>query len=154
MSTIEAFGIGIDLPKGWDGQIGVAEPGGDGVHAAGVIKPVLHAANFPLPPDRGDFGSGAVEVMGRRGVFLAVLEYADDSASSALFSGRGLPRRLRLADFDPNRLQRALAGQAGAQVFFREAGRAFCLYAVIGSYEMRRTLVPVVNDVLATVSIS
>ena len=51
-------------------------------------------------------------------------------------------------------MQRAIAGQAGVQYFFNEGGRAFCLYAVIGSYAQRAALVPKVNAVLATVKIA
>jgi hypothetical protein len=50
-------------------------------------------------------------------------------------------------------LQRAIKGQAGAQRFFHDAGRAFCLYVVLGAFANRRTLVPAVNQVLATLTV-
>ena len=56
----------------------------------------------------------------------------------------------RADDFNPNVLQRAIRGQAGVQRFFQEAGRAFCLYVVLGSLANRDRLVPAVNRVLAT----
>jgi hypothetical protein len=46
-----------------------------------------------------------------------------------------------------------IKGQAGAQFFFSDAGRAFCLYVVLGSYARRGALVPKVNAVLAGVRI-
>ncbi len=35
-----------------------------------------------------------------------------------------------------------ILGQGGAQSFFSERGRAFCLYVVLGSYAARTRLVP------------
>ena len=64
-----------------------------------------------------------------------------------------MPRTLTADDFSPTVMQRAIPGQAGCQFFFNEGGRAFCLYAVIGSYAQRATLVAKVNAVLATVQI-
>jgi len=40
---LSAYGIEIDLPRGWDGRI-FRRPGAD---------PTLHAANFPLPASDG-----------------------------------------------------------------------------------------------------
>ena len=51
-------------------------------------------------------------------------------------------------------VQRPLPGQSGAQYFFTEADRAFCLYVVLGSHARRRQLVPEVNLVLSTLSLS
>jgi hypothetical protein len=39
------------------------------------------------------------------------------------------------------------------QVFFNEGGRAFCLYVVLGSFNLRHTTVARVNEVLATMTI-
>jgi hypothetical protein len=38
-------------------------------------------------------------------------------------------------------LQRITPGQSGAQYFYNEAGRAFCLYVVLGSHDRRSQLV-------------
>jgi hypothetical protein len=152
MSRLFAHGIGIRLPRGWDGEIFLRDLDGDPTDDVTDNRPVLHAANFALPRDRGDFGSTAVEVMGRPGVFLAVLEYDADAAESALFANR-FPRRLLVREFGPDNLQRPLPGQAGAQRFVRSGGRAFCIYAVLGSYGLRRRLVPELNRVLETIDI-
>ncbi len=50
-------------------------------------------------------------------------------------------------------LQRNLEGQGGYQEFFHEAGRVFCLYVVLGDFAQRTAVVPVVNQVLATLAI-
>ena len=80
MARLEAFGLVADPPKGWDGEIyrrDAALP--DGVSqlfgSTEVVTPIMHMANFPLPAERGDYGGGAVEMMGRGGVFVALLEH-------------------------------------------------------------------------------
>jgi hypothetical protein len=115
--------------------------------------PILHLANFPLPPVRGDYGGGAVELMGRGGIFIALLEHDAAEAASALFRHSGIPWPLRERDFDPQQMQRTISGQAGCQRFFTHRDRAFCLYVVIGSYALRSVLVPEVNAALATVEL-
>ena len=47
-----------------------------------------------------------------------------------------------------------MRGQAGVQVFFNEADRAFCLYVVLGAFDACADVVPEVNRVLATMEIS
>ncbi|HVF18918.1 MAG TPA: hypothetical protein VNA14_01575 [Mycobacteriales bacterium] len=142
-------GLGVDLPPGWDARI---YRRAERVEEA-TTHAVLHAANFGLPPDRGDFGSGAVELMGPSHVLVVLLEHHPDAASTPLFANRGMPRRLTPAMFSPHQLQRTIGGQAGTQVFFHEAGRAFCLYVVLGSYLRGPALVPLVNTVLASLAI-
>jgi hypothetical protein len=53
----------------------------------------------------------------------------------------------------PEALQRILPGQAGLQRFGHEAGRALCLYVVLGGWKNRNQVVPAVNDVLASLRI-
>lgn len=148
-SRLTAHGLAVTLPAGWDGEIYRRDLEGE----IGVVKPVVHVANFGLPTGRGDFGSGAVERMGRRGVLLSILEYDDRSAGTPLFANP-FPRALTAREFATNTMQRAIPGQAGTQRFVTEAGRAFCVYAVIGSHALRKVLVPELNKVLATVEIS
>jgi len=90
--------------------------------------------------------------MGSGGVFASLLEHSAEEAGSPLFQ-HPVPWPLRPAQFDPNALQRRIAGQAGAQAFFLMNGRPFCLYVVLGSYRQRAVLTPVVNQALASVSI-
>lgn len=152
-ANVAANGISIHLPAGWDAEIYVRDLDGDPTDDVVELKPVLHAANFPLPPGRGDFGSIAVEAMGRPGVFLAVLEYEQDSAGTPLFAN-AFPTSLEAREFGPTHLQRPLPGQAGAQRFCSSGGRAFCVYAVLGNYAMRTVLVPELNRALGTVAIT
>jgi len=150
MSTLRAAGITAALPPGWEGGIAEAATLEDGA----VRRSVTHIANFPLPQHRGDYGGGAVELMGWADALVVLLEFDPSSTDQPLFSTRGLPRSLRPSDFSRDTLQRRLEGQGGTQHFFREAGRAFCLYVVLGSYVDRIDLIPGVNTVLSKISIS
>ena len=155
---ISAYGLGLDVPSGWEGRIR-RQPLPSGAEASDRAQvrahPVLHAADFPLPEERGDFGSGVVETMQSGHAFIALVEYHSSSAGTALFgSGLGMPRELSTQDFSPRQLQRTIAGQAGTQRFFVEGNRAFCLYVVLGSMADRARAVPRVNAVLPGITIA
>ena len=145
---IQGSGISVDLPPGWEGVI---RPGG--ALASGARQYSLtHAANFPLPAVRGDYGSRAVDAMVNGDVFIAMLEFAPDSVGTALFAA-SRPPFLRASDFSRDMLQQRMEGQGGTQRFFTEAGRAFCLYVVVGDYIDRVEVLPGINSVLAGMSI-
>ncbi len=150
---LNSQGIVVDVPQGWDGEIyrrrGELRPLAG---AAEETKPVLHLGNFPLPQERGDFGSGAVEVMKSDDVLVVLFEYGAESVGTTLFSSEGIPQ-VSAGDFARQTMQRPLPGQSGAQFFFSAAGRAFCLYVVLGSHARRHELVPEVNQVLATLDL-
>ena len=149
---LSQHGITVELPSAWEGRIysrpipfasritdrlAPAEPP-PGRHADGlgwpgeVMRPVTHLANFAMPAQRGDFGSGAVGLMGARNVFISLFEYGPESAGAALFEPRGMPSP-QSSEFSPSALQRQLPGQVGLQRFFTESGRPFCMYAVLGA---------------------
>ena len=92
---------------------------------------------FPLPDDIGDFGSGAVTLMGPDDVFATLFEYGPESIGTALFARQGRPPVFSPGDFSPIVLRRGLVGQSGTQWFFTEAGRPFSFYAVLGSHQRR-----------------
>jgi hypothetical protein len=157
--TVELSGYGItsELPPGWEGRItrrpDPTDPGAAalGFQTAAELRthPVAHLANFALPPDRGDFGSGAVELMGADDALVVLFEYGPESLGTALFAPVGLPTRLGPEQFSPRQLQRVIPGQAGYQTFFTAEGRPFCLYVVLGSHARAPVLVPEVNTVIA-----
>jgi len=151
VSRLDRAGLGVEMPASWEGSIS----GGDfQLLTDGARQPtVMHLASFPLPVERGSFGSGAVELMSSRDVFMALFEYGEDSVGTALFAAEGLPRNLQARQFDRNALQRALPGQSGLQQFFTHQGRAFCLYIVLGSHIDRADLLPQVNAILDTLEI-
>lgn len=157
---LRAHPFSVALPPRWEGAIRASTVDADTrrrAHARGDVlstPPALHLASVPLPRDRGDFGSGAVEELTSTDAFVAVVEYGRESAGTALFEPGALPRRLRPRDFRGDTLQRALPGQGGLQVFRTERGRALCLYVVLGSLANAAALVDEVNDVLSTLEIA
>ena len=142
-------GISVELPIGWEGAISPPTTLGDGA----IRHSVTHIANFPLPRRRGDYGSGAVDVMGNGDVLIVLLEFGPDSLGSALFSAKR-PPFLRATDFNRDMLQQRIEGQGGTQRFFTESGRTFCLYVVVGDYIDRAEVLEDLNHVLGRISIS
>jgi hypothetical protein len=145
---VAAHRLAVDTPPGWDARIYRRAP----EDPEEQTHPVVHAANFPLPPSRGDFGSSAVPRMGGDDVLVTLVEYDAASARTPLFRNMGMPRP-RPTDFDPRKLQRVLPGQSGGQWFFHIGDRAFCLYVVLGSHSRRARLVPHVHALLDRLSI-
>ena len=86
----------------------------------------------PSPTTVGDFGSGAVTLMGPTDVFAVLFEYGPESLGTALFGRQGMVGGLTADDFRPTVLRRGLGGQCGTQWFFTEASRPFTFYAVLG----------------------
>ncbi|GGI09052.1 hypothetical protein [Egicoccus halophilus] len=160
---LRGHGIRAELPRGWEGAIrrepmhvdGEVGPFAAAAAAAAAAKgpPVVHLATFALPNERGDFGSGAVDLMADDDAFVALLEYGTEEADTPLFAAQGLPRRLDPRTFSTRSLQRSMRNQAGWQHFFTEAGRAFCLYVVLGDHGDVNRQVRRVEAVLAQISI-
>jgi len=136
---LESHDLEITLPEGWEARIFKLETL-EAATSGGSDQPVLHAANFALPEDRGDYGSGAVELMGSKDIFVALLEFEPALARTALYAPVGMPRSLDPEAFRTNGMQRWIPGQAAYQAFFNQQERAFCLYIVIGSYLRRKDL--------------
>jgi len=146
--AVSAQGIAVASIQGWDVRIYRRDPRGpETTHA------VLHAATFPLPPVRGDYGDGAVDLMGPADVFVALVEFHPSSASTALFAARGFPSPLTADDVSRTSLQRQVGRQAGVQRFFNVGGRAWCLYVVIGDWDGRAWLVPRANQLVAGIEV-
>lgn len=157
---LEAHGIRVDLPPGWEGRLYVrprpgtsrdTNPAAVG-HIGEVPNPVLHLANFALPGGRGDFGTGAVERMRPGHVFVSMFEYDPAEAHRALFGTTGIPLP-RVGEFSEHALQRRLPGQAGWQRFFTQANRAFCVYVVLGAHARERHGVAEARQVLQAISV-
>jgi len=167
-NRLAGHGLAVALPPRWEGRLyrrTVGEAGtalrAGATHptqptATGwpgeLSHPVLHLANFALPASRGDYGTGAVERMGPDNLFLALLEFGPDCLGTALYSPRGVPR-VRPGQFNPNGMQRRVAGQAGFQHFFTEGNRPFCLYVVIGSHRQAVRLAEQANEVLERIEV-
>jgi hypothetical protein len=146
--TIAAHGLVVEVNDGWEARVfrRTATEAGD------ETLPVVHLATFPLPAERGDFGAGAVEVMDRDDIFVTVFEFGPESAGQPLFASEGWPT-IEPQHFETARLQHAIPGQSGVQYFFHVGGRAFCVYAVLGSHARRAELAPKVAAAVAAVSV-
>jgi len=148
MSVVEAYGVAVATPPGWDVRIRrhpVAAP--ETAHA------VLHAATFRLPAARGDYGDGAVQAMRPHDVFIALVEFAPSAIGTPLFATVGWPSPLSGADFSRTSLQHPVAGHAGVQRWFAAAGRPWCLYVVIGRWDDRSALASKANELVAGLSV-
>ncbi|HSL26669.1 MAG TPA: hypothetical protein VLA54_10345 [Acidimicrobiia bacterium] len=147
---LEGEGIRVDLPPGWEGEIGPSAPP---LEDGAVRNMVAHFASFPLPARRGDFGGGAVDLMGSSDAFVALFEYGREAAGTALFAAAGAPARLESGHFDRSVLQRPVPLQSAVQRFFTATGRAFCLYVVVGSHVDRADVLPAINQLLGSLVI-
>ena len=163
---LQSHGIETALLPGWEGRIMVrnaqtvpaerssTESGELTLVPAERPNPVVHLANFALPEQRGDFGSGAVDVMGDGDVLIVLFEYGPESVGKALFRRRGLPTDLTPTMFSSSALQRTHAGQAGCQLFFTVENRAFCCYTVLGRQSSAARVLPQANATLAATRIT
>lgn len=161
-ARLAGLGLAVTLPPRWEARIyrrpvptaqftapAARASGGGALGWAGEVpRPVLHAANFPLPSGRGDYGTGALEHMGPAGAFVALLQFGPAERGTALYAPQGLPTP-QPYDFDPAALQRRLPGQLGYQRFFTVSGHPMCLFVVIGS---RDSLSPLCREVQAVLS--
>jgi hypothetical protein len=145
---LEAHGLRIELPRGWSGRL----------FSRSAHTATLHAGDFQLPLDDGEFGDRTAAEMPGVGTFVALTEYRP---GSGLKPGVGLfsPERIRLpldpAAFGPNRLAHPRPGQVGTQQFFTAAGRPFCLYIVLaGPRTGRRRQLVGADHVLRSLRIS
>lgn len=150
---LEGMGMEVTLPETWEARIYQLETEEAATSGAADL-PVLHAANFAMPEQRGDYGSGAVELMGSENVFIALLEFEPALAATALYAPVGMPRTIDPEDFRTNGMQRWIPGQAAYQAFFNEQGRAFCLYIVIGSYLRRKELAAHAERIVRSIRLS
>ena len=148
---VTAHGISITPAKGWEVRIDLRREDpidapvaprlpGEVISRSGTMNPFAHLGSFALPARRSDYGAEAVEKMKARDVFVALVEFDREAADTPMFARRGLPT-LRMTDFHPSAMQRPMPHMCGAQWFFAEQGRAFCLYVVLGSWVLRRSLV-------------
>lgn len=144
MSHVCGHGLALDVPRGWDASI---------TRRDACTLPVLHAATVPLPAHRADSGGDVIERLGWGDVFVSLIEHDGASARTALFSARGLPLPLMPHAFVQGALQGMRPVQSGAQRFFTEHGRAFCLFVVVGDHARRARLLREVNRVLATLRV-
>lgn len=144
---LDAHGIRIELPSHWSGRLFS--------RASGVAT--LHAGNFTLALNDGEFGDRCTSAMHPGGSFIALTEYRPGSGLSpgeGLFAPRRIPRPLDPTAFSAAGLAHQRPGQVGAQHFFTASGRPFCLYVVLaGGRGTRGRQLAAVDHVLASLRI-
>jgi hypothetical protein len=117
----------------------------------------LHAGNFALALQDGEFGDRSTAAMRPGGSFIALTEYRPGGGltpGQGLFAPRRVPLPLDPTLFGQSRLAHPRPGQVGMQHFFTGSGRPFCLYVVLaGAREGRRAQLAAVDHVLRTVRI-
>jgi hypothetical protein len=145
---LEAHGVRVELPRGWSGRVFARQEG----------IATLHAGNFPIALDDGEFGDRSTALMPAHGSFLALTEYRPGTGldpGRGLFAPGRIPRRLDPTAFSSTGLAHPRPGQLGAQHFFTSSRRPFCLYVVIaGGRSGRPHQLAVIDHVLRTVQIS
>ncbi len=145
---LTAHGLEIELPRGWSGRVFRRSD-----HIA-----TLHAGDFQLPLEDGEFGDRATSTMPAPASFVALTEYEPGSGLEpgvGLFAPRGLKLPLDPAAFSPRGMAHPKPGQAGMQHFFTGSGRPFCLYVVVsGPRVHRRRQLLTLDHVLGTLHIS
>lgn len=168
--AVEKYGLRCQPPGGWrlaierKATVGAAVPQGVSPQLRGraperiepngeVMRPILHACTIDMPTNRGDFGSGVVDLLDSEDVFISLVEFGSEVADQGLFADQGVPR-LAPSQFDPNRLQRPLPGRSASQHFFSVGGRAFCLFTVIGSHSRRMATVPRAAEVVRSLHVT
>ena len=148
MTVLEAHGLRIELPRGWSGRVFKRPAGGA----------TLHAGDFQLPLEDGEFGDRSTALMPVGCSFLALTEYRPGTGlepGTGLFASRRIPTTLDPTSFSPRGLAHPRPGQAGMQHFFTAAGRPFCLYLVIsGARGERRRHLAALGVVLRTLRIN
>ena len=140
MTMLEAHGLRVRLPAGWSGRVFKRPAGGA----------TLHAGDFQLPLDDGEFGDHSTALMPAGACFMALTEYLPGAGlepGRGLFASRRIPTTLDPTSFSPRGLAHPRPAQAGTQHFFTAAGRPFCLYVVLSGPrpERRHQLAALVN---------
>lgn len=128
---IEGYGISIDIPDDWHGEVRVpeADPESEGA----LLLPYLHVANFPMPSSRGTTGTGAAAVMPDTGIFGAMVEQHPDQAGVVDFAPGWSGRPRGRSEFAKNRFNGPGTDALGHIVTFTTAGRPFAAFLLLGT---------------------
>lgn len=166
MTELSASGITISLQPGWEADIhrSLPEAEAGSLEAAQIAGPtapgdgstsepvILHAGNFQLPVERGDYGGVLLEQLAPGEVFISLIDFGTEVADQPLFSHDGVPTFTQ-DDFSPNVIVRGLLGKSGSQRFFNLGGRGFCLYVVVGSHRDRSDLLEGINATVSSIRV-
>jgi hypothetical protein len=147
--ALEGYGLGIQLPEGWDGRIRGPEGTSFGPH--------LHAANFELPEPDDDVASVARGEMSADQVTLVVIDVTtalarDVRGPQEAYEPAELPVRIRAEDFT-DRVEAVDPDHAFARRQFSVAGRSLEIRVEFGTDPAPEGLLADANDVLASLTV-
>jgi hypothetical protein len=147
VSALQAHGLRVELPAGWSGRVFRRSAGGA----------TLHAGDFQLPLEDGEFGDRSTALMPAGASFLALTEYLPGAGlepGQGLFAPHRIPISLDPTSFSATGLAHPRAGQTGTQRFFTAGGRPFCLYVVLsGPRAERRHQLALIGHVLRSLRV-
>jgi hypothetical protein len=134
-ARITTHGVSIEVPRGWDGRIASRT-----WPLAGAV--LVQLASFELPKGDDPAGSRARSAMGRDDVFVELAEGVRE-ADVPVPRGR----------IDPNERLWSFGRYFFVDRFFVERGRAFSLHITFRERRPAVTLIPTINEALATLEI-
>ncbi|MDP9342225.1 MAG: hypothetical protein M3Q23_09020 [Actinomycetota bacterium] len=135
---LDAFGIELTLPDGWDGRIS---------WTTDEVGPVFQAGTFPLPQPGGDFLRRAMKAMAPEDIVVALHEFTPSCPCTG-FQAVSAPVSIGPGDvvsdpgFDP--------GHAYAEQAFQNGGRWFVLGVAFGTAVPGAAAEQQANSVLST----
>jgi hypothetical protein len=147
-APMQAYGVSIDVPQGWDAAISRPEP-----ENGSRTYSWTRLSTLPLVPNVAGFGNGQVQILGPYDVFMTLVEFGY-SPDAELFDAVGYPWPLQQSDFSHLTLQLGIPHQAGCQFFFTtDSLRQFSFYVVIGDEANVALVLDEINQILDSVSI-
>ena len=124
MTQVRAHGLAVSTHRGWEVRIWMPD-----LPPPAENHPVVRLVNFAMPSTKNTYAEDVADELRPGQVIASLAEFSPASAGSGLYAPQGVPK-LRIDDFDPRAVQRAIPGRSGLQRFFTVAGRAFSLYVI------------------------
>jgi hypothetical protein len=147
--TVSGYGISLSAPAGWDSIIYQRDAANEG-----STLPVLQASTMSLGSlPLSDFGTDVYPLLGDTDIFFALIEYAYDPNATVFTTATSIPS-FATTDFSPTAFPRLSPPKVACQAFFSTAGRAFCLYVVLGNPQNADSLVSELNSLMSTLVIA
>jgi len=148
-TTIAGEGLRARVPLGWDATIALVGKAA----VDGRTWPYLYAGNYGLrKTDGGSRAEDEWPCMTKENVLVVLRDMGADLGRTALYAS-GPVWQVKPEFFAAGAGPGLPMDRGAAQHFFNAQGRGFSLYIVIGSYENRQALTPLVNEFLSGITI-
>ena len=151
MTVVASEGIQFEIPDSWSYL--TTPPLTEAEGYAGVN---FRAASMAFPIDESSFASGT---MGLLGPLDAAFVLQEEVPGPEVVPGQGYydalkPENLTLVSFSDERLQVTRDGQYGYLEPFSASGRAFHIYAVLGSVAAAGSSLSAINGALSSLVVN